>query len=247
MAKTHVYSGEIDENTYLTEGTQYVHSGGSAVGTIVSAVPLGYYSEEGWETASGDSQAVQIVENGGVTSSVTISGIQVYNDNYEYYDPGYEDPGPEYFYGQGVQKVQSGGSAYGTTVGGYGSQYVDAGGYASGTTVAGGYLSMTSGATVTNLTVTNGTVIYNLGATANGTAYGSSFSINNGVGTGLRITNSLSVGAGQKVYDAHVLSYGSLSIVGGGSASGVTMDGGSLSMADGATVRDLTVNNGNVT
>ena len=177
-----VNSGVIDTGTILNnDDVQYVHSGGSAVGTVVSASVNGNYDDE-------DVTATQIVEAGGVTSSVTLSGEWDWYDDWE---------NPWLIYASGVQHVLSGGSAFGTTVNGYGYQYVSSGGYASGTTVDGGSLWMASGATVTDLSVISGRVTYDLGATAKGTAYGSSFSINNGVGTGLWITTNLDAAPGR--------------------------------------------------
>src|SRR5262249_35444093 len=123
-------------------GTQYVYSGGTAIGARISSfasVQVGDLSgpahHRGGTVISAVVSGTMYVLSGGVSSDTAL------------YGSGNIFQGKYFNYSGGDEIVESGGSAVGTHANGFGTLAIGSGGMATGTVVSGGFESVFGGRT----------------------------------------------------------------------------------------------------
>jgi autotransporter passenger strand-loop-strand repeat protein len=158
----YVSAGQTDSGTDIAGGTQVVNAGGTANNAYDQVYEqtssfiyyYSYYSYSyfyysnfyvGNQNVYGTTNYTsvwggdQTVYAGGIANSTSVRGTGYLYGEYVYYSYGYPQQGYGYYFYDGYQNVQSGGSASGTSVYAAGVQDVYAGGTASGTSLQGGY------------------------------------------------------------------------------------------------------------
>ena len=209
-----VQGGGTANNTHIySKGTQIVSSGAAVTSTTVSGgsqVIVGTATDT--TILSGGTQNVS--DGGTATGTTILSG--------------------------GTQNVGSGGTVSATTIGSGGTQNVSSGGTVSATTINdGGTLNMEDGAKASGTLQGQGRVDGISVLSVGGTDCFSSVAVSGG---SIYTSNGFVIGSGGSMTventgetsNTTVKSGGTLSVLGGGTANGVTLDGGTLLLAPNA-------------
>ena len=212
-----VNGGTATDTTINSGGTQIATEGGNLAGT--QTVNFGGVASggalTGTQTVYGTARATTISSGGTqyVSSGGTASGVTINYWGYQYVSSGGVASGT-IINSEGYQYVYSGGTAVSTTISN-GTQNVNSGGTAASTTIKGGIQNVFNGGTVVSTTISGGNQGVNSGGVASGTT------ISSGV---------QHVFSGGTTKELTIHSGGTQVCLEGARMSGVTLDGGTLSM-----------------
>jgi autotransporter passenger strand-loop-strand repeat protein len=202
------YDYGVESGTTVSSGVQVVESGGSASGTMVSAGGQEYVVAGGTVTGTTLNGGAGVLFGTAVSTIIAGGSID--------YDYGVESGTTV---SSGLQVVEAGAAASGTTVLSGGEEFVVAGGTVSGSKLNGGFAVLFG--TAVNATVNSGGADY---VQSGGTD--SAATVNNG---GLQVVSAGGIASGD-----FVNSGGTEYIASGGFASGTTISGGVAEVASGA-------------
>jgi autotransporter passenger strand-loop-strand repeat protein len=218
-------------------GTQNVLNGGTSMDTTIKS--------GGKQTAEtgGILAGTQTIEAGGVASGGTLTGKQevagmatdITVSGTQNISSGGVASGT-IINSKGYQYVSSGGVASGTIINSKGYQYVNSGGTAVSTTISNGTQNVNSGGTAASTTISNGTQnVFDGGTVVSTTISGGNQGVNSGgVASGTTISSGVQyVYSGGTTNELTIHSGGIQVCQAGATINGVTLDGGTLNMADG--------------
>ena len=224
-------------DTIISGGTMAVKENGKAVATIVSGGTVsvsGYYNDYNKTTTYG-----------------TLENTTVYNGGWV--DVGKYGVASGTTISGGTMKVSSAGTATSTTISGGGDMNVSSGGTASATTISGGgYMKVFSGGTASATTVNGGYMYVNSGTVTGTVVSDGEMRVSSGTVSGTQVSGGEMLVSGGAVTDVTIAgrqedgaySYGNMTISNGATVEDITVNDGGFVHADNGTARTVTVNSG---